>query len=289
MRKMVLVWGVWGVALTLVAFTAVAQSDGPVIKRWSVMEENEEGEEEPVPYMSIDGIMVHESDPAKRAQPRIVAPGAPATRRSSAEAPSDAIVLFDGSDLSKWTSREEGEPTKWVVKDGVMSPTRRSGEIVSKQSFGSCQLHLEFATPKNVKGNGQGRGNSGLFFMGTYEVQILDSYDNTTYPDGQAAALYGRSAPLVNASRGPGEWQSYDVVFHRPIFKDGEVVRQATFTIFHNGVLVQDHYELSGGTGWNGPHAVSEYEPHSDKGPIALQDHGNPVLFRNIWVRELED
>jgi hypothetical protein len=239
--------------------------------------------------MTIDGVMVHESHPAKQPQPRIVSPGTPATKRAPATAPSDAVVLFDGTDLSQWTSSEEGEPTKWVVTDGAMSPTRRSGPIVSKQLFGSCQLHLEFATPKKVKGRGQGRGNSGVFLMGQYEVQILDSYDNETYPDGQAAALYGRSVPLVNASRRPGEWQSYDIVFHRPIFKNGKVVKRATFTVFHNGVLVQDHYELSGGTGWNGPHAVSEYAPHPDKGPVTLQDHGNPVLFRNIWLRELED
>ena len=125
--------------------------------------------------------------------------------------------------------------------------------------------------------------------MGMYEIQVLDSYDNMTYPDGQAGALYGRKPPLVNASRKPGEWQTYDIVFHRPIFEDGEVVKRATFTVFHNGILVQDSYELSGGTGWRGPHAISHYEPHDDKGPLALQDHGNPVLFRNIWIRELED
>lgn len=289
MREKVLIWGARVLVFVLLAFAVDAQFDTPTIKRWEVMELNEEGEKEAVKYMTIDGVMVHESDPAKQPQPRIVAPGMPATKRSPATAPSDAILLFDGTDLSQWTSSEQGEPTKWVVMDGAMSPTRRSGPIVSKKKFGSCQLHLEFATPKDVKGNGQGRGNSGLFFMGTYEIQILDSYDNETYPDGQAAALYGRNPPLVNASRKPGEWQSYDIVFHRPIFENGEVVKRANFTVFHNGVLVQDHYELSGGTGWNGPHAVTEYEPHGDDGPITLQDHGNPVLFRNIWVRELED
>jgi hypothetical protein len=148
---------------------------------------------------------------------------------------------------------------------------------------------VEWATPKEVKGDGQGRGNSGVFLMGIYEVQVLDSYENKTYPDGQAGALYGRKPPLVNASRKPGEWQSYDIVFHRPMFKDGEVVKRATFTVFHNGVLVQDHTELSGGTDWRGHHSISPYKAHGDKGPIKLQDHGNPVLFRNIWVRELQD
>ena len=161
--------------------------------------------------------------------------------------------------------------------------------IRTKQEFGSCQLHMEWATPKEVKGDGQGRGNSGVFLMGQYEVQILDSFDNTTYPDGQAAALYGRGIPLVNACRKPGEWQTFDIIFHRPIFKDGKVVKRATFTVFHNGVLVQDHCELSGGTGWRGSHAVTDYVPHGDTGPIELQDHGNPVAFRNIWIRELAD
>ena len=172
---------------------------------------------------------------------------------------------------------------------GAMWPTDDSGMIQSKQEFGSCQVHIEFATPKTPKGRGQGRGNSGVFLMGRYEVQVLDSYDNTTYPDGQAGALYGRSKPLVNASRKPGEWQTYDIIFHRPEFKDGKVVKRATFTVLHNGVLIQDNYELSGGTGWRGMNSISEYEAHGDKGPLKLQDHGNPVLFRNIWVRELKD
>ncbi|HUV65570.1 MAG TPA: DUF1080 domain-containing protein [Sedimentisphaerales bacterium] len=204
------------------------------------------------------------------------------------EVPSDAIVLFDGADLSKWTDTK-GNPSKWIVGDGYMEAVKGSGYIQSKQEFGSCQLHVEFATPLKVTGSSQGRGNSGVFLMGTYEVQVLDSYDNKTYPDGQCAALYGRAVPLVNACRKPGEWQSYDIIFHRPIFKGNEVVRKATFTVFQNGVLVQDHVELKGGTGWRGPHAISNYEPHADKGPISLQDHGNPVRFRTIWIRELAD
>ncbi len=216
-------------------------------------------------------------------------PGTASTQDTPGQAPSDAVVLFDGTNLDNWTSTNPGEDTRWHVRKGAMLPTLSAGMIQSKQEFGSCQLHLEFATPERVEGEGQGRGNSGVFLMGQYEVQILDSYENTTYPDGQAAALYGRNKPLVNASRKPGEWQTFDIIFHRPIFKDGEVIKRATFTVLHNGVLVHDHVELSGGTGWRGSHAVTHYEPHGDKGPLQLQDHGNPVRFRNIWVRELQD
>jgi len=273
----------------LCPISAFAESKPPVIEEWSETYEDKNGDEKERHFMTIDGVMVHETDPAKQPQPRVVQPGTESTKANPGHAPSDAIVLFDGADLSNWTSTQAGEPTKWEVKDGAMWPTPKSGMIQSKQEFGSCQLHIEFATPKTPKGKSQGRGNSGVFLMGQYEIQVLDSYNNETYPDGQAGALYGRSKPLVNASRGPGEWQSFDTIFHRPIFEDGEVVKQATFTVFHNGVLIQDHYELSGGTGWRGPHSVTNYVPHADKGPIQLQDHGNPVLFRNIWIRELED
>ena len=218
-----------------------------------------------------------------RPAPPVVSPGAVGTN-----APEDAIILFDGTDLSEWTDTK-GNPTKWIMGDGYMECVKGSGYIQSKRTFGSCQLHVEFATPAVVKGNGQGRGNSGVFLMATYEVQVLDSCNNSTYPDGQCAALYGRAVPLVNASRGPGQWQSYDIVFHRPIFKGKKVVRKPTFTVLHNGVLVQDHVELQGGTGWRGPHAISDFEPHEDRLPISLQDHGNPVRYRNIWVRELAD
>ena len=271
------------------ALNAVADFEGPAIKEWFEMEKDDKGKERKVIYMTIDGVMVHETDPAKQPQPRIVTPGTASTKDAPGRAPSDAIVLFDGTDLSSWTSTRKGEATRWVVSDGAMMPTKRSGMIRTKQEFGSCQLHMEWATPKEVKGDGQGRGNSGVFLMGQYEVQILDSFDNTTYPDGQAAALYGRGIPLVNACRKPGEWQTFDIIFHRPMFEDGKVVKRATFTVLHNGVLVQDHCELSGGTGWRGSHAVTDYVAHTDKGPIELQDHGNPVAFRNVWIRELAD
>lgn len=271
------------------ALSGFADFDKPVIKQWTVKEKNEKNEMKDVDYMTIDGIMVHETDPAKQPQPAVVTPGTESCPKKAGTAPSDAIVLFNGKDLSNWTSTTAGEETKWVVKDNAMMPTPHSGMIRSKQEFGSCQLHVEWATPKKVSGTSQGRGNSGVFLMGEYEVQVLDCYENQTYPDGQAGALYGRKPPLVNACRKPGEWQSYDIVFHRPIFDGDKVVKRATFTVFHNGVLIQDHTELSGGTGWRGQHSITDYKPHGDKGPIQLQDHGNPVLFRNVWIRELQD
>jgi len=226
--------------------------------------------------------LVHDMN---RPAPPVIEPGS-----ASTEAPSDAIVPFDGTeaDLSKWTA-DDGGPAKWVVRDGYMEPVKDSGPVNTKQQFGSCQLHVEFATPEKVKGRGQERGNSGVFLQGIYEVQVLDSYKNRTYSDGQCAALYGRAVPLVNACRKPGEWQSYDIIYHRPVFKGKRVVRKATFTVLHNGVLVHDHVELEGGTDWRGPHAISEYRPHGDEGPIMLQDHGNPVKYRNIWIRKLKD
>ncbi|UCG46311.1 MAG: DUF1080 domain-containing protein [Phycisphaerales bacterium] len=224
--------------------------------------------------------MIHDIN---RPAPPVVTPG-----KACGDAPADSIVLFDGSDLSKWADRK-GNRAKWVLGDGYMESVKGSGPVQTKQKFGSCQLHVEFATPEKVTGRGQGRGNSGVFLQGQYEVQVLDSYKNKTYPDGQCAALYGRAVPLVNASGKPGQWQSYDIIYHRPTFKDGKVDRKATFTVLHNGVLVQDHVILEGGTGWQGPHAISQYELHGDKGPIMLQDHGNPVQYRNIWIRELKD
>jgi hypothetical protein len=228
--------------------------------------------------------MIHdESRPA----PPIITPGA-----ECGAAPSDAVVLFDGTQASmadNWTDTS-GKPSKWIFRDGTMESVEKAGLIQSKQQFGSCQLHVEFATPSTVKGSSQGRGNSGVFLQGEFEVQVLDSYENKTYPDGQCAALYGRSVPLVNVCRKPGQWQSYDIVFHRAMFdKDGKIVQKPTFTIFQNGALVQDHVTLEGGTQWNGPHAISGFRPLHDKGPIQFQDHGNPVHFRNVWVRELKD
>ena len=242
-----------------------------------------------IEYMFIDGIKVHESDPKKQPQPKVVTPNPYDAK--AAKAPEDAIVLFDGTEATagNWTATN-GSPTKWKLVDGALESVRKSGYIQSKQQFGSCQLHIEFATPRTVKGSGQGRGNSGVFLMGQYEIQVLDSYENKTYPDGQCGALYGRAKPLVNASRKPGEWQTFDITFHRPLFDDkGEVTRRAKFHVIHNGEVIHDQLELSGGTGWRGSHSISEYKKHGDKGPLQMQDHGNPVRFRNIWVKELKD
>ena len=273
------------VVLTLIAFCATPVfADGPVITK-EIREEN--GKQ--VEYMFIDGIKVHEKDPKKQPQPKVVTPKP--YDAEAAKAPKDAIILFDGTEetAANWTATN-GKPTKWKLVDGALESARRAGFIQSKQQFGSCQLHIEFATPKEVKGSGQGRGNSGVFIMGQYEIQVLDSYENITYPDGQCGALYGRSKPLVNASRKPGEWQTFDITFHRPLFDEkGNVTRRAKFHVYHNGELIHDQHELSGGTGWRGQHSISEYKKHGDKGPIQMQDHGNPVRFRNIWVKELED
>ncbi len=209
--------------------------------------------------------------------PEIVTPGV------GPRPPSDAIVLFDGASLSEWESVREG-PAAWGVEDGAMTVVRGAGDIRTRRSFGSVQLHLEWRTPAAVQGEGQGRGNSGVFFQERYEVQILDSYENTTYSNGQAGSIYKQYIPLANASRPPGAWQSYDILFTAPVFGEkGKVIRPVFMTVIHNGVLIQNHVELKGRTEYIG---LSEYEVHGDA-PLSLQDHGNPVSYRNIWVREL--
>ena len=209
-------------------------------------------------------------------RPPVVTPGDAAP----APAPSDAVVLFaTGGDLAAWTGGE------WSVDDeGTMLVGK--GALRTKESFGDCQLHLEFATPAEVRGDGQGRGNSGVFFMGQYELQILDSFENDTYADGQAGAMYKQRPPMVNASRPPGQWQSYDVVFRAPRFNaDGTLERPAQVTAFHNGVLIHHAVELGGRTRFD---AAPSYEAHPAKLPLILQEHGNPVRFRNIWIRPLD-
>jgi hypothetical protein len=219
----------------------------------------------------------------RRPRPTVITPGeAP----GPVAPPSDAAVLFDGSDLSEWRSAD-AQPPKWIVRDGYMESVPGSGYLFTARTFGDVQLHIEWAAPTPVMGHSQGRGNSGVFLMGLYEVQVLDSYQNDTYPDGQAASLYGQSPPLVNASRPPGQWQAYDIVFRRPRFNaDGELLQPARLTVFHNGVLVQDAVEAWGPTSWL---QHQPYEPHPDKLPLSLQDHGNPVRYRNIWIRELRE
>ncbi|BCX48819.1 hypothetical protein HAHE_27270 [Haloferula helveola] len=274
--------------LTLAAATAVITQ--PLAAEPEILKEIREENGKKVEYTFIDGVKVHETDPAKQPPPKVVTPKPYDAEK--AKAPEGAIVLFDGTEESlhkNWTSMKGGE-TKWKLVDGAMESVRGAGYIRTKDEFGSCRLHVEFATPKNVKGDGQGRGNSGVFLMGIYEVQVLDSYENATYPDGQCGALYGRAVPKVNACRPPGEWQTYDITFQRPIFDEsGKVLRKARFTVVHNGEVIHDNVELSGGTGWRGPHSISEYEKHGDTGPISFQDHGNPVRFRNVWIQKLEE
>lgn len=220
--------------------------------------------------------------------------------------PSDAIILFDGTDLSAWhtpkydygarmdhvesilawkTSNPSFTDAEWEVKDGAMIVSPGKGAIETKQSFGDVQLHIEWLAPVDPGKKGQGYSNSGIFLMGLYEMQILNSYENSTYGNGQGGAMYKQHTPLVNASRPPGEWQSYDIIFNAPRFKeDGTLERAANITAFHNGVLIQNNAELSGPCVFIGE---PYYVAHPEKMPILLQDHGNPVRFRNIWVREL--
>ncbi len=220
-----------------------------------------------------------------RPWPTIITPATPSTPDQAGKAPSDAVVLFDGKDLSQWVSMD-GSPTKWIVKDGYMECAKGSGYIRTLQNFGDCQYHIEWATPTPAHGEGQGRGNSGVFFgLDRYEVQVLDSYESKTYSDGSAGSVYGQYPPLVNACRPPGEWQTYDILYTAPRFDaDGKLLSPVRLTIFHNGVLIQNNVELTGPTGWIDR---VPYTPHAEKQPLSLQDHGNPVRFRNVWVREL--
>jgi hypothetical protein len=205
-------------------------------------------------------------------EPKVITPPAPG------EPPSDAIVLFNGKDLSQWEGGDQ-----WIVKEGYA--ISRGGGISTKQTFGDCQVHVEWAAPEKVEGSGQGRGNSGVYLMGSYEVQILDSHQNKTYYDGQAGSVYKQSPPLVNASKKPGEWQTYDIVFKAPVFDDvGKLTRPAYISVLHNGIAVQNNFEIQGTTAWD---AAPKYNVHPKKLPIQLQFHGNPVRFRNIWVRDL--
>ena len=220
-----------------------------------------------------------------RPQPKLVTPGTFSSQEQPGKPPSDAVILFDGTDLSKWEADEgEGVPTKWVVKDGAMECVPGSGYIRTREKFGDCQLHVEWAAPTKVQGNSQGRGNSGVFLMGLVEIQVLDNYDNPTYADGFAASVYGVNPPLANALRPPGEFQTYDIVFRRPIYKDGQEIDPGYVTVFENGVLMQDHTRLEGPTGHM---ARSKPGPFPDVGPLKLQDHGNPVRYRNVWYRPL--
>jgi len=217
-------------------------------------------------------------DPNRPLPPQVTAnPGAP---------PSDAIVLFDGSSLAAWQQRN-GKPAAWQMRDGYFEVQPGAGDLVTRQPFGDCQLHLEWKAPAPTRGRDQEPGNSGVYMMSLYEIQVLDSYRNKTYADGQAAAVYCQYPPLVNASRPPGEWQTYEIIFHGPrLGHNQELLRTATLTLLHNGVLAQDHVELTGPTDYM---KRPPYRPHAPKMPLLLQDHGQPVRFRNIWIRELKE
>jgi 3-keto-disaccharide hydrolase len=219
----------------------------------------------------------------ERPRPPIVKPGP----FVAAPPPADAMVLFDGKSLAKWQSSDSAHgPAKWKVVDGYMEVAAGTGGIETRDGFGDCQLHVEWRAPTPPKGESQERGNSGVFLMGRYEVQVLDSYNNITYADGQAASVYGQFPPLVNASRPPGEWQSYDIIWHRPHFDAQQrLVSPARITVFHNGLLAQDNVILSGPTAHQ---RRPPYSAHPDALPLGLQDHGNPVRYRNIWIRKLE-
>ena len=211
-------------------------------------------------------------------EPEVVKPG-----KVSSAPPSDAIILFDGQNLDNWVDKDGNSP-KWNVSNGAMTVARGTGDIKTRQSFGDIQLHIEWRTPAKVEGEGQGRGNSGIFFCEKYELQVLDSYNNRTYSNGQAGSIYKQAIPMVNASRPPGEWQSYDVVFIAPKFRqDGSLETPGKITVFHNGVLIHHSTEIQGTTEYIGKPKVVAH----GKGALRLQDHGNPTSFRNIWVREL--
>ena len=222
----------------------------------------------------LPGLPYHVHDPA-RPRPLVVTPGA-----RTGEAPSDATVLFDGTSLSAWVA---GNPT-WKVENGYLEVVPRSGDLRTKEKFGDVQLHVEWAAPSEVRGRSQNRGNSGIFLQGRYEVQVLDSFDNATYADGQAGAIYGQWPPLVNPTRRPGEWQAYDIVFDAPRFEGPRLVSPAYLTVFLNGVLLHHRREVMGPTVHR---ALASYAPQPSEESLVLQDHGNPVRYRNLWIRRL--
>ena len=219
---------------------------------------------------------------AARPHPRAVEPGA-----TPGAAPADAVVLFDGTDLSKFVHMRQGQavPAEWVVRDGYMEAVPRTGSIVTRDRFGDIQLHLEFMSPDPPRGASQDRGNSGVIFMGRYEVQVLDSYENVTYADGQAASIYGEYPPLVNAARKPGEWQTYDIIFEAPKFNGQTLVAPAYVTVIWNGVLAHHRRPIMGST--SATRTQHAYTAHDPELPFTLQDHSHPVRYRNIWVRRL--
>jgi len=218
-----------------------------------------------------------------RPRPSVITPGAFSTQETPGKPPSDAVVLFDGTSLAAWRT-ERGEQAKWKVENGYMEVLPGGGDIFTRGEFGDSQLHIEWSAPSPPKGDSQERGNSGVFLLGLYEVQVLDCFNNLTYADGQASAIYGQSPPLVNACRQPGEWQQYDIVYSGPRFKNGKIEVPGFVTVFHNGIVVQNHTQILGATQYR---ALPKLVVHGPKGPLRLQEHGDPVRFRNIWIRPL--
>ena len=260
--------------VALAAFPALAQTPPPA---------NHDLGFEDTPI--LPGLPYHVHDP-HRPHPPVVTPS---TRPGGP--PSDAIVLFDGKDLSRWVAQQSSisragapGPADWKVENGYFEVTPGTGEIATKEKFGDIQLHVEWASPMEIKANSQGRGNSGVILMGHYEVQVLDSYNNPTYADGQAGAIYGQWPPLANPSRKTGDWESYDIVFEAPKFEGEKLVKPAYITLFMNGVLMHNHKESMGPMVYR---QVAHYVPHAAEEPLVLQNHNNKVRFRNIWVRRL--
>lgn len=239
------------------------------------------------PLNAQESVFHYQEHDRNRAQPPVVTPGTSSTQEQAGKPPSDAVVLFDGADLAGWRAVEGGGPAKWKARNGVLEVAPGTGDIETERKFKDFQLHIEWASPNPPKGTDQDRGNSGVFLQGLYETQVLDSYQAKTYPDGQAGAIYGQYPPLVNACLPPGQWQSYDIVFHTPRFMpNGNLLGPAYVTVFQNGVLVEDHVALTGPTGH---HVRPPYEAGVDTGPLRLQDHQHSVRYRNIWVRELKE
>ena len=228
----------------------------------------------------LPGLPWHVHDPA-RPHPRVVTPAS-----APGGAPSDAIVLFDGKDLSKWVQRRRGQEVepRWRLTDGYMEAVRNSGDLYTREKFGDCQLHVEWASPAEVRGSSQSRGNSGVYVMSRYEIQVLDAWNNPTYADGQAGAIYGQWPPLVNPARPPGEWNTYEILFEAPRFEDGKLKRPAYVTVIYNGVMVHHHKEIMGPTVYR---QLAHYAPQPEEDSLELQDHGNPVRYRNIWIRRI--
>ena len=227
---------------------------------------------------------VHDID---RPSPPVVTPATGSTQRSPGRPPSDAVILFDGSSLAAWESARDGGEAPWKLTGGAaMEVVSRSGNIRTRRTFGSCQLHIEWSAPTEIRADSQGRGNSGVFLMGLYEIQVLDGYDNPTYADGLTGAIYGQYPPLVNAGVPPGSWNVFDIVFEAPVYENGAIASPATLTVFHNGVLLHLRQPVQGPTRHR---ALASYdEEHGPEGPLVLQDHGDPVRFRNIWLRPIE-